>query len=96
MSSGASNLGPTSQELLSLVEERRLEAAEENGVDPDQIPPEALTSSGSGLDPHISPEYAALQVDRVAELVASTPTRFAAWWTRTRRVGCSASWVSPE
>ena len=67
MSSGASNLGPTSQDLLSLVEERRLEAAEENGVAPDQIPPEALTSSGSGLDPHISPEYAALQMDRVAD-----------------------------
>lgn len=65
MSSGASNLGPTSQKLLSLVEKRRLEAAEENGVDPDRIPPEALTASGSGLDPHISPEYAMMQADRV-------------------------------
>lgn len=66
MSSGASNLAPTSQKLLRLVEKRRLQAAEEHGVDTDRIPPEALTASGSGLDPHISPEYAALQVDRVA------------------------------
>ena len=68
MSSGASNLGPTSPKLLALVEERRLMAAEDNGVDPDLIPPEALTASGSGLDPHISPGYAALQVDRVARV----------------------------
>ncbi len=68
MSSGASNLGPTSPTLLRLVEKRRVQAAEENGVEPDRIPPEALTASGSGLDPHISPEYAALQVERVARV----------------------------
>jgi K+-transporting ATPase ATPase C chain len=66
MSSGASNLAPTSQKLLGLVESRRVQAAEENGIEPDLIPPEALTASGSGLDPHISPEYAALQAERVA------------------------------
>lgn len=67
MSSGASNLAPSSQRLLRLVESRRLEAAEENDADPERVPPDALTASGSGLDPHISPEYAALQVDRVAQ-----------------------------
>jgi potassium-transporting ATPase KdpC subunit len=67
MSSGASNLGPSSQELLDLVEQRRADAANLDGVAPSDIPPDALTASGSGLDPHISPAYAQQQVARVAE-----------------------------
>lgn len=66
LASGASNLGPSSPELLALVEERRAQVAEREGVDPAQVPPDALTASGSGLDPHVSPAYAALQVPRVA------------------------------
>jgi K+-transporting ATPase ATPase C chain len=66
LASGASNLGPSSEELLQLVEERRATAAGTNGVDPSQVPADALTASGSGLDPHISPEYARQQVARVA------------------------------
>ncbi|NHC44416.1 potassium-transporting ATPase subunit KdpC [Motilibacter aurantiacus] len=64
--SSASNLGPESRDLLALVEERRAAAATADGVDPAQVPPDALTASGSGLDPHISPEYARQQVARVA------------------------------
>ncbi|WP_299038378.1 potassium-transporting ATPase subunit KdpC [uncultured Pseudokineococcus sp.] len=66
LSSGASNLGPSSPELLALVEERRARVAEREGVDPALVPADALTASGSGLDPHVSPAYAALQVPRVA------------------------------
>jgi potassium-transporting ATPase KdpC subunit len=66
LASGASNLGPTSDELLGLVESRRADVAEQNDVDPSTVPPDALTASGSGLDPHISREYAQLQVERVA------------------------------
>ncbi len=67
MSSGASNLGPSSAELLDLVEQRKVDAAELDGVAPSDVPPDALTASGSGLDPHISPAYAQQQVARVAD-----------------------------
>ncbi len=67
LASGASNLGPENEELLATVEERRAEVAAREGVDPDDVPADAITASGSGLDPHISPEYARLQVARVAE-----------------------------
>lgn len=67
LASSGSNLGPESAELLATVEERRAAVAEENGVDPAEVPPDAVTASGSGLDPHISPAYADLQVDRVAQ-----------------------------
>lgn len=65
--SGGSNLGPNSDELAALIEERRAAVAELEQVDPADVPADALTASGSGLDAGISPEYAALQVDRVAE-----------------------------
>ena len=67
LTSGASNLGPENPDLLAAVEERRAEVAEREGVDPADVPADALTASGSGLDPHISPEYAMLQVDSVAQ-----------------------------
>jgi potassium-transporting ATPase KdpC subunit len=64
--SGGSNLGPNSPELADLIQQRRAEVAALNGVPPADLPPDAVTASGSGLDPGISPEYAAIQVDRVA------------------------------
>ncbi|MFF0339495.1 potassium-transporting ATPase subunit KdpC [Kribbella sp. NPDC004875] len=66
MGSAASQYGPNNPELVKLVEERRQEVAKLEGVDPSQVPPDAVTASGSGLDPAISPAYAALQVNRVA------------------------------
>jgi len=65
-SSGASNLGPESEDLVAAIEERRAAVAELDGVDPADVAPDALTASGSGLDPHISPAYARQQVARVA------------------------------
>ena len=64
--SGGSNLGPENPELAAAIAERRAQVAEFNGVNPGQVPVEALTASASGLDPHISPEYALLQAGRVA------------------------------
>ena len=67
LASGACNLAATSPELLRQVEQRRARTAEFNHVRAAAVPPDAVTASGSGLDPDISPAYAALQVHRVAE-----------------------------
>ncbi len=67
-STGASNLGPNNVDLLKLVEARRAAAAALDGVSPGSVPPDALTASGSGLDPDISPAYAYEQVARIARV----------------------------
>ena len=64
--SGGSNLGPNNADLVAAVDERRKAVAALEGVAPSQVPPDAVTARGSGLDPDISPAYAALQVNRVA------------------------------
>lgn len=64
--SSGSNLGPENADLVAAIRERQAAVAEYEGVDPAEVPVDAVTASGSGLDPHISPEYALLQVPRVA------------------------------
>ncbi|ALX66206.1 potassium-transporting ATPase subunit KdpC [Microbacterium sp. XT11] len=64
--SGGSNLGPENPDLVAAIEQRRAEVAAREGVDPAQVPADAVTASASGLDPHISVAYALLQVPRVA------------------------------
>ncbi len=64
--SGGSNLAADSDTLLQSVQERKAAVAQANGVNPADVPPDALTASGSGLDPDISPAYALIQVNRVA------------------------------
>ncbi|TKR24720.1 potassium-transporting ATPase subunit KdpC [Cellulomonas hominis] len=64
--SSGSNLGPENPDLVVAIEDRRAAVAALEGVDPAAVPADALTASGSGLDPQISPEYADLQVPRVA------------------------------
>jgi potassium-transporting ATPase KdpC subunit len=66
MGSGGSQFGPNNPDQLALVAQRRAAVAKLEGVNPAQVPPDALTASGSGLDPDISPAYAALQVNRIA------------------------------
>lgn len=65
--SGGSNLGPENEDLIDAIEERKVRVAALDGVAEPEVPADAVTASGSGLDPHISPEYALLQVARVAE-----------------------------
>ncbi len=67
LASAPTNLGPLNPDLLDTIEQRRLTVAQTENVSAADVPPDALTSSGSGLDPHISPEYARLQASRVAE-----------------------------
>ena len=66
LASGPSNLGPSNPDLLTAIKKRQQNIASVDGVAVDDIPADAVTSSGSGLDPYISPAYASLQVDRVA------------------------------
>jgi len=66
LASAASNLGPSNPDLLATIEERQAEIAAAEGVPVSQIPADAVTASASGLDPYISPQYAAIQVERVA------------------------------
>ena len=67
-SSGGSNLGPTSRKLERLINERIAAYRTMNGMAANQpVPADAVTASASGLDPHISPANAAIQVARVAK-----------------------------
>jgi potassium-transporting ATPase KdpC subunit len=67
LSTYGSNYGPEDPDLIAAIKERRAQIAERDGVAPADVPPDALTASGSGLDPDISVAYAELQVPRVAE-----------------------------
>jgi potassium-transporting ATPase KdpC subunit len=64
--SGASNLGTNNPTLLQNIQQRKAAYAKFNGVPASSVPPDAVTTSGSGLDPYISPQNAADQEARVA------------------------------
>lgn len=90
LSSGGSNLGPTSRKLQELAA-ARLEALLEENPDAEGRPPvELVTASGSGLDPHLSPAAAFWQVARVAKARGIAPERvrrLAEEWVEGRDLG---------
>src|SRR6266403_6214179 len=68
LSSGGSNLGPTSQKLIDGIKANAAQYRQENGLPADAVvPADAVTASGSGLDPHISIQNARLQIPRIAK-----------------------------
>jgi K+-transporting ATPase ATPase C chain len=67
LDSTGSNWGPNNPKLVAQVKTLRQQVATFNGVPVSEVPADAVTNSGSGLDPDISPDYAYLQVDRVAK-----------------------------
>ncbi|MFF7811120.1 potassium-transporting ATPase subunit C [Streptomyces sp. NPDC007945] len=93
--SGATNRSGDNEDLIRWVKDAKAAVVEDNStaghtVKPSDVPADAVTSSGSGLDPHISPEYARLQVHRVAErngLDAATVGKLVADHTEGRILG---------
>ena len=89
--SGGTNLGPLNKKLIDDVRELADEYRRDNGLAPDAVVPvDAVTRSGSGLDPHISPFNAALQVPRVARargLSEDVVRRLLADYTEERKWG---------
>ncbi len=71
--SSASNLGPNNPALVQFIKHRQQQIAAFDHVKISQIPANAVTASGSGLDPDISPANAAIQVNRVAAARHTTP-----------------------
>ncbi len=77
--SGGSNLGPTSQKLNDAIKDRIAAYRAENGMkETDSVPADAVTASGSGLDPHISRRNAELQAARVSKARAWSSERLQA------------------
>jgi K+-transporting ATPase ATPase C chain len=78
LSSGGSNLAADNADLVAAVGDRQAAAAAADGVQPREVPADAVTASGSGLDPDISPEYARQQVARVARARGLDPAAVSA------------------
>ena len=64
--SSGSNYGPENTDLIAAIGDRQAQIVASDDVDVSDIPADAVTASASGLDPHISPDFARLQVERVA------------------------------
>ncbi|MCE9500531.1 MAG: potassium-transporting ATPase subunit KdpC [Leptospira sp.] len=71
--SGASNKGPTSKDLVAAMDQRKKDWQNESGGK--SIPADLLFASGSGLDPHLSPEAVRFQSERIASVRKLDPEK---------------------
>jgi len=88
--SAAANLGPNNPTLVTDVKQLQQQISAFDHVPVSEIPPDAVTSSGSGLDPDISPQNAAIQIDRVAaarHLPVSEVQSLVGKFTQGRNIG---------
>ena len=88
--SSASNLGPNNPALVQFIKQQQAQISKFDHVPVSQVPASAVTGSGSGLDPNISPANAAIQVDRVAAARHVSPAEIQALvrqYTRGRTLG---------
>jgi potassium-transporting ATPase KdpC subunit len=88
--SAASNLGPTNPKLITLIKQRQQQISAFDHVPISKIPSDAVTASGSGLDPDISQANAAIQVDRIAAARHISPAQVQALvsqYTTGRAIG---------
>jgi potassium-transporting ATPase KdpC subunit len=90
-SSGGTNLGPNNPKLIAQIRELAEQYRKRNGLPPDTpVPIDAVTRSASGLDPHISPANAELQIPRVARargLSEDVVRRLVSEYTEARQLG---------
>lgn len=90
MELAGSNQARTNPELRRRIDEARTAVAQREGVDPAAVPGDLVTQSGGGIDPHISPQAAAIQVDRVARARGLGPDvveGLVARYTQNRQLG---------
>lgn len=87
---GGSNLAPSNPALRERAEADAGQITARDGVEPGRIPVDLLTASGSGIDPAISSEAAAIQVDRVARARGLTPSAVTAL---VERYSDSGGWL---
>ena len=96
-SSGGSNLGPTSQKLMDGIKANVAQYRQENGLAADAlVPADAVTASGSGLDPHISLQNAQIQIPRVAKERGLTEEAVQGEVTKATDNPCSGLAANPE
>ncbi|MEV0962345.1 MULTISPECIES: potassium-transporting ATPase subunit C [unclassified Streptomyces] len=75
LTTGSSQLGADDPTLVRAVADAKRRVAAFNGVPESAVPGDAVTGSASAIDPHISPEYARIQVERVARANGLSPQR---------------------